>query len=78
MEKGLTQNDIAQILGYGSSQIVSNWERGLIDPPTKILRPLVRILDIDENEVINLILASQREFWSRQFSDKKKAKQKKA
>ena len=42
----LKQKDIAFQLGYGSSQFVSNWERGISTPPLKSLRQLCDILEI--------------------------------
>lgn len=37
---GLTQKDLSSILNYSSPQFVSNWERGISAPPTKVL-PLI-------------------------------------
>lgn len=48
--KGLTQSDLAQSLGYQSSSIIAMWESGERKPPSTKLPALARALDctIDE------------------------------
>ena len=43
LEAGLSQGNVARKLGYRSPQIVSNWERGLCQPPTKKMLQLCRL-----------------------------------
>ena len=47
IELGIQQMDIAKKLGYGSAQFVSNWERGISNPPPKSIKRLAKILEID-------------------------------
>ncbi len=52
---GLSQKEVADTLGYKSSQFVSNWERGLSSPPLTTLRRLARLYRIAENEMFSRI-----------------------
>jgi transcriptional regulator with XRE-family HTH domain len=52
---GLSQKEVAVVLGYKSSQFVSNWERGLSSPPIGTLRHLCGIYKTDEREVFEII-----------------------
>jgi transcriptional regulator with XRE-family HTH domain len=54
-EHGLTQGDIAKKLGYTTPQFVSNWERGLSVPPLDALPKLSKILDIEQDKLVNLV-----------------------
>lgn len=47
IELGIQQMDIAKKLGYGSAQFVSNWERGISNPPPKAIKRLAKILELD-------------------------------
>lgn len=47
IELGIQQMDIAKKLGYGSAQFISNWERGISNPPPKVIKRLAKILEID-------------------------------
>lgn len=47
IEKGLTQNQLAKLLGYKGGQAVSNWENGYIKPPLRIALKIAKILDRD-------------------------------
>jgi len=51
----LSQKEVAAILGYKSSQFVSNWERGLSSPPIGTLRRLCRLYKTNETEVFSII-----------------------
>jgi transcriptional regulator with XRE-family HTH domain len=52
---GLTQTEVAKKLGYGSSQFVSNWERGRSTPPMNALRPLSKMYKINMDELFEHI-----------------------
>jgi transcriptional regulator with XRE-family HTH domain len=51
----LSQKEVAAVLGYKSSQFVSNWERGLSSPPVGTLRRLCRLYQTNESEVFRII-----------------------
>lgn len=57
-QKGLTQGEVAQALGYSSPQFVSNFERGLCAPPIPKLGTLVKLYRMDSEELINIIVQS--------------------
>ena len=61
IEVGLSQDDVANTLGYSSAQFVSNWERGVSPPPLKNLHKIVKIYNIDSEEVIQLLLRAEEE-----------------
>ncbi len=52
---GLSQKEVAAVLGYKSSQFVSNWERGLSSPPVSTLRRLCLLYKTSETEVFQII-----------------------
>jgi transcriptional regulator with XRE-family HTH domain len=52
----LSQADVAKKLGYSSPQFISNWERGLSDPPVETLRKISDIYNIPLNEIHQLFL----------------------
>jgi transcriptional regulator with XRE-family HTH domain len=66
---GLTQSAIAKQFGYSSPQFVSNWERDLVNPPTKILPKLCRILKINTKEVTTLLLKKREDELKRIFKN---------
>lgn len=53
---GLSQKVLSEKLGYGNNQIVSNWERGKCSPPLHQIAALVKILNLNKNEVTELFL----------------------
>lgn len=55
MESGLTQDEVAIKLGYTTSQLVSNFERGVCGPPEKKLSRLVKLYKIDGWDLHGLI-----------------------
>lgn len=58
---GLTQHDVSTKLGYTTPQFVSNFERGLCSPPLNAMGTLVKLYDMDPEELINLILRYQEQ-----------------
>lgn len=69
VQAGLTQSQVAEKLGYSSPQFVSNWERGLANPPVFILRDLTKMYKVPADEMFQLLLAEverdlHREFYS--------------
>jgi transcriptional regulator with XRE-family HTH domain len=55
-KKGLTQLQLAQKLGYETSQFVSLFERGLSKVPMEVLGQLVIILGIPEKQFKSILL----------------------
>jgi transcriptional regulator with XRE-family HTH domain len=74
---GLSQKDIADKLGYSTSQFISNWERGISQPPLQTLRKLSEIYKINADEMFNVLLKTtiaqvevdlKRKFYSNEVS----------
>ena len=59
VKAGLSQGNVAKQLGYSSPQFVSNFERGLCAPPLSKLKLLVRLYDMNGEEVLKLMLKEQ-------------------
>ncbi len=55
LDRGLTQDDIAQITGVKPKQVYL-WEAGKNEPPGTKLALYIRAVDAPADEVINLIL----------------------
>lgn len=58
MKAGLSQMQVAKKLGYTTAQFISNWERGVSEPPLKALKVLARIYSVSMDEIFQLILQS--------------------
>jgi transcriptional regulator with XRE-family HTH domain len=78
LERGMTQEEISRFLGYNSKQIVSNWERGICNPPMDIIGKLIKVLDLDSEEVLNLFMNITRKELTERFSLETLSKEKKA
>jgi transcriptional regulator with XRE-family HTH domain len=55
---GFSQKDVATKLGYSTSQFISNWERGVSQPPLSTLRKLAEVFQINAEEMFNVLLES--------------------
>ncbi|MFN3454731.1 MAG: helix-turn-helix domain-containing protein [Pseudobdellovibrio sp.] len=53
---GLSQKDVAEKLGYSTSQFISNWERGISHPPLNTLRSLSELYKINPEEMFDVLL----------------------
>lgn len=69
---GLSQNELADKLGYQSGQVVSNWERGLQSPPFIILAKLSKILNISQSEIVSFLLREQKRIYEDAFTGAKR------
>lgn len=58
---GLTQSEVAQKLGYGSSQFISNIERGISNVPVKALKSLIMLYQLDPGEAVDALLSEKRD-----------------
>jgi transcriptional regulator with XRE-family HTH domain len=75
VEKGLSQLEVAKVLGYSSPQFVSNWERGLVSPPLETVAVLIDLYKISANEVIEQILHETKAHLEESLGSPKKRKQ---
>ncbi|MEK6628086.1 MAG: helix-turn-helix transcriptional regulator [Bdellovibrionota bacterium] len=53
---GLSQKDVATKLGYSTSQFISNWERGISQPPINTLRTLASMYGVGAEQMFNVLL----------------------
>ena len=69
MEVGLTQLEVARKLGYTTSQFISNWERGLANPPAAVLKNLAKLYRMDAKVLLDMLLASIQEKIVKEFRE---------
>jgi len=55
-QSGLSQKDVAMKLGYSTSQFISNWERGISQPPIHTLRTLAQMYNVSAEQMFNVLL----------------------
>ncbi len=53
---GLTQAGAAKSLGYSTPQFVSNWERGLCNPPHSELKKLCKLYKLEREDLAKIWL----------------------
>ena len=66
---GITQSELANILGYTSPQIVSNWERAICLPPMAKLRQILELTKLDKEEYLKLMLFESEQSLNRYFEN---------
>lgn len=76
VDSGLSQLDVAKVLGYSSPQFVSNWERGLVSPPLETIAVLIELYKIQPAEVIEKIMGETQEYLMSQLNKRKKTSSK--
>ena len=55
-QSGLSQKDVATKLGYSTSQFISNWERGISQPPIHTLRTLAQMYNVGAEQMFEVLL----------------------
>ena len=61
IKNDLTQNYVAETLGYTSAQFVSNWERGQSSPPVNVIGTLAKLYKVAPAELIRIFFRFQEE-----------------
>lgn len=56
LTKNYTQGELAKLLGYSSPQYVSNWERGVCEPPLDKMHLIIKHLDLDPKLVFDQMM----------------------
>ncbi len=74
LDSGLSQLDVAKVLGYSSPQFVSNWERGLVSPPLETIAVLIDLYKIPSGEVISKILEETQDYLETSLAGSKRKK----
>jgi len=54
--KRIHQKELARELGYTSPQFVSNWERGISEPPLKDAKKICGLLGISEKKYKQILI----------------------
>ncbi len=62
VESNMTQSAVCKILGYSSSQFLSNFERGLCSMPLPQLKKLIELYDLNGEDVVELMISIQNKF----------------
>lgn len=73
VKKNLTQLNLAEKLGYDSTQFVSLFERGLSKVPNNVLGQLIVILGIPEKKVLDTLMKAYEVNLKSEISSGKKA-----
>jgi transcriptional regulator with XRE-family HTH domain len=55
-QSSLSQKEVATKLGYSTSQFISNWERGISQPPINTLRTLANMYNVAAEQMFNVLL----------------------
>lgn len=53
LQKGLSQDQLAEMLGYKSYTTIQKWESGVSEPPLKTLSKLADIFKVDMDELVS-------------------------
>ena len=54
----LSQKDVATKLGYSTSQFISNWERGISQPPINTLRTLALMYGVAADQMFQVLVST--------------------
>ncbi len=55
---GLSQKEVATKLGYSTSQFISNWERGISQPPIHTLRTLAKMYGVAADQMFQVLVTA--------------------
>lgn len=56
IESGFSQKNISDKLGYSTPQFISNWERGLSQPPISSLKKIADVYKTSADELFEIYL----------------------
>ena len=76
-EADLKQGEVAEFLGYSTSQFISNWERGISNPPVYVLKKLAKLYKIPLQDIYKILLDTmeadlKRELFSPESAGKRR------
>lgn len=69
--RGLSQTEVADALSV-KPQFISNWERGMSSPPLRLLRIVMKMYGIPDQELVDFMLKEQEDFLRNQLGMRKK------
>lgn len=61
IERGLSQKEVSDKLGYTTPQFISNWERGLSAPPIDVFKKIAHLYHISSEEMFDIFLSEEIE-----------------
>ncbi len=67
---GLTQRDVAQILGYSTPQFISNVERGRCSFPVEQLPKLKKLFKLSTDQMLDLIMKEEKHWLHKALKSK--------
>ena len=67
LQAGLTQSEVATRLGYSSPQFVSNWERGLANPPVFVLKDVTKMYKVPADQMFDLLVEEVKKNLHKEF-----------
>lgn len=70
IKANLSQGDVSTKLGYSTPQFVSNWERGVSQPPIKTLKTLGKLYNVDPEKLFEKMLSQTIEDVTRDLKRK--------
>lgn len=56
VKSGLTQRFVSDKFGYTTPQFISNWERGIAQPPLKTLKKLADLYKVNADDLFEVVL----------------------
>lgn len=65
---GVTQAEIGKVLGLGSAQFVSNWERGQSLPPLKYVKKLAKAVSMKESDILESMYQTELQRLNEKYS----------
>jgi transcriptional regulator with XRE-family HTH domain len=77
IERGLSQEQVSRYLGYSTPQFISNWERGVSNPPLDKLAAIMDLYRISRQNLVRLILMDTRREIESHFTTVKPSKRRK-
>lgn len=59
VQAGLSQSQVSNKLGYTTSQFVSNWERGISEPPVKDIKKIALLYGVSAEGIFDAVLKNK-------------------
>lgn len=56
LNAGLSQKDVSKVLGYSSSQFISNWERGVSQPPITAVKKISQAYKVKPEAMLDALI----------------------
>lgn len=70
-QKGLSQGDVANKLGYHSNQFISNIERGVCTPSPNVVYKFLQVYGVSNSQAVQDLLEIQLRYLEAEYKGKK-------